>query len=307
MAPSDSSFEVVWFYQGDKTITSTVTCERNQSVAGVLTSVLEVNPSGGSIVGEYYCQIRLGNGSWLDPSQSAMQSLVSEVLINQGADPCGADPLSAMSVDVPCALFAENVANDSIVGMDCSTLPVPTTSLPSATTLNTPPSDVTTTSTPTPPDTESPGKSNGLEVWLYVVIAVAAVFAMIIIVLVILCVGHCRIRKCDNSGSAPRLHVNVSATQSPIASDNFEQQQASRLYDMTTNEAYGTAASTSTTIRNVSHEAARQSLTVNDNFNAYEQQQASRLYDMTTNEAYGTAASTSTILNVSNEYEVIPN
>ena len=193
MAPSDSSYEIVWFYQGDKTITSTVTCEHNESVAGVLTSVLEVNPSGGSIVGEYYCQIRLGNGSWLDPSQSAMQSLVSEVLINQGVDPCGADPLSAMSVDEPCALFAENVANDSIVGMDCSTLPVPTTSLPSATTLNTPPSDVVTT-TPSlggTPDSPNTGKSNGLEVWLYVVVAVAAVFAMIIVILAILCVGLC--------------------------------------------------------------------------------------------------------------------
>ena len=189
--PMDSSYEILWFYQGENTLDSTATCESDQS--GMLTSVLEVNPSSGSFIGEYYCQVRLGNGSWLEPSQSLVQDLTEAVIQVQGIDACTSDPLSDMSDDM-CVGFAESTANNSIA--ICSFAPEPTPSLPSATTLNTPTSDdISTThslaSTPTPPDMETPGKSNGLEVWLYVVVAVAAVFAMIIVVLAILCVGLC--------------------------------------------------------------------------------------------------------------------
>ena len=160
--PMDSSYEILWFYQGENTLDSTATCESDQS--GMLTSVLEVNPSSGSFIGEFYCQIHLGNGSWLEPSQSLMQDLTEAVIQVQGFVACTSDPLSDMSDDI-CVGFAESTANNSIA--ICSFVPEPTPSLPSVTPQNSPPSDeITTTSllasTPTPPDMETSGKSNGI-------------------------------------------------------------------------------------------------------------------------------------------------
>ena len=59
-----------------------------------------------------------------------------------------------------------------------------------------------------PPSSSSPGRSGGgsggttLQVWIYVLVAVAAVFAMIIIILAILCVGLCLRRSQSTMDSA---------------------------------------------------------------------------------------------------------
>lgn len=154
MGPLNSSYDLVWFYEGKNTLESTVACASYPN--GTLTSVLEVNPNpGDSIMGDYYCQIRLGNGSWLDPSPSHSQDLSEALLMNLGLGDCPFDP-SVVPDNNSCVGFAENVANNSIG--TCSFTPEPTPSSPSATTTrNTPSSDdihVTAThsmaSTPTP-------------------------------------------------------------------------------------------------------------------------------------------------------------
>ena len=66
-----------------------------------------------------------------------------------------------------------------------------------------------------PPSSSSPGQSGGgggttLQVWIYVLVAVAAVFAMIIIILAIMCVGLCLRRSQSTMDSANcKLPINL--------------------------------------------------------------------------------------------------
>ena len=129
--------------------------------------------------GLYYCRVQMSN-------MNSMSNSSRQFYVN---------------IDQYLQYAARCDGRNFIYGVEeCAVYPtvedIPTTT-PDTTTSQTQKGDTTTTQhdekqpTQTPPSSSNPRGGGTLEVWIYVLVAVAAVFAMIIIILAIMCVGLC--------------------------------------------------------------------------------------------------------------------
>ena len=208
--PHDPRLGIKWFrdseqLQNGSTFTFTSLSEGNNITSTLTVQDWENNQ------GSYYCQLSIsGSTSQTIPSVS----LDLEQLHNPGSDcqsntffqtepTCASVPMTRLPspsvTPTPMLLITSTTQTLVTSHLSLYTSPLPTPS-PTVTTGDfTPPSSSSDTSRPptsdmvtdNPADTGPSGSTTPLQVWLYVVVAVAAVFAMIIIILVIMCVGLC--------------------------------------------------------------------------------------------------------------------
>jgi len=175
-----------------------VTIQENNNTEDSVVSILTQENLENNL-GSYSCQLSV-DGSTLQTLPSDPFQL-TDTNLNLGGTQC-----PQFKQERKCALNITVLPTSSVATTYTSQLTMtPTTqtlmmSLPSLNTspLHTPspteePSTFQATSSymVTDSSTNTGGGSTTLQVWLYVVVAIAAVFAMIIIILVILCVGLC--------------------------------------------------------------------------------------------------------------------
>ena len=202
--PPRPRLKIVWFRDSMQLQngSSDVTIQENNTTEGSVVSVLtQMNLENNQ--GSYSCQLSV-DGSTLQTRPSDPFQLTDTVLNNVGGMDCPTSP--QFKQERKCALNITVLPTSSVAATYTSQLTMtPTTqtlmmSLPSLNTspLHTPspteePStfQATTSDMVTDGSTNTSGGSTTLQVWLYVVVAIAAVFAMMIIILVILCVGLC--------------------------------------------------------------------------------------------------------------------
>ena len=201
------SAEIHWFFNGARIIESSFTPLQDIMVShesGIVTSTLEFREGAGGVddddySGDYYCHLVINNNYTDNPSRTL--NLQTDLFL-VGAGPCNinADPqyestdrcagTPSIPISTTTTLTPSNPDSTTITPTTediASTTIVSDTSTESVTT-----EDHTTTSATTPTVTGT-GEPQGspLQVWVYVLVAVAAVFGMIIVVLAILCVGLC--------------------------------------------------------------------------------------------------------------------
>ena len=222
--PHDPRLGIRWFRDSDP-LTNTTTFTLTSFFEGSnITSILAMNVDGiqrdlERNTGSYYCQLIIdGNTSQTNRSDSF--ELTREGL-NVAGNPecqlttfsklenkCASVPMTVLPspsvTPTPMLLITSTTQTLMTSHPSLNSSPLPTSS-PTVTTGDVTTGDVTTPSTspdtsrpPTSPTSNivtdsstDPRPATPLQVWLYVVVAVAAVFAMIIIILVILCVGLC--------------------------------------------------------------------------------------------------------------------
>ena len=96
--------------------------------------------------------------------------------------------------DAPPATSSQILPSSSTPLVSTTSPPLPSSSSPPSLTPTTPPTPSDSTPSPTDPSvstTTAATREDATSLWLYVVVAVAAVFFMIIVVLAIVCVGMC--------------------------------------------------------------------------------------------------------------------
>ena len=193
--PDVQDLSIKWFFFNDTEYELTIgtnPVERTGGNGGHLTVTSTLHISGtsqpnASFVSEgfYYCKVHMFDGSVV-LHQSQRFEVFNRDEYLQRASSCSGRTFSAPLES--CAV--------SRLSADVSTT---TSILPDSTATTKTPNEENTTTTdeePTPPssstvDTGSRGSGGTLEVWIYVLVAVAAVFAMIIVILAIMCVGLC--------------------------------------------------------------------------------------------------------------------
>ena len=193
-ASSDPDYEIRWFHNNsDGVIRQLFNEDTDVSITcGSSTGMLRmdcqirIQPQQSSDIGHYYCQIHLSNRSALTPS-SSFHLMDNEFYVNMAEqeDLCDEFDGSVAPETEKCAEIISSPTPSSSLSIVS-----PTTQLSPMTT----PTESTTASGGTTTDdsnTDASEGSSGLQTWLYVVVAVAAVFAMIIIILAIVCVGLC--------------------------------------------------------------------------------------------------------------------
>ena len=193
--PDVQDLSIKWFFFNDTEYDLTIgtnPVERTGGSVGHLTVTSTLHISGTSrpnatVVSEgfYYCRVHMFDASVVLHESQRFKVLHREEYLQQ-ASSCSERTFSAALES--CAV--------SRLSVDESTT---TSILPDSTATTKTPNEENPTTTdeePTPPssstvDTGSRGSGGILEVWIYVLVAVAAVFAMIIIILAIMCVGLC--------------------------------------------------------------------------------------------------------------------
>ena len=207
--------EIQWFYNDEQIMLDSfpvgteITVEVDEENENIRTSTLVFPSSFYDIYrGNYHCQIVV-NGNFTAPSQSL--SLVDEEIYIFFPDQfC----LVAQAVDVskcagratiapPCP-SATTQPDNTGTSTTTSSPPLTSTLSPSPSPTNLP-SSGGTTDTATNPNVGSTNEPTGetLQVWVYVLVTIAAVFGMIIVVLSILCVGLC-LKKNKTEGTYKR-------------------------------------------------------------------------------------------------------
>ena len=194
--------EIQWFYNDEQIMLDSfpagaeITDEVDEGNEDIRTSTLVFpNDFPDTFSGNYHCQIVV-NGNFTAPSQSL--TLVGEdVYIIIPDQRC-----SVQAVDVSKCAGRATIAPPSPstttqpentgISTTASSPPLTSTLSPSPSPTNLP-SSGGTTDTATNPNVGSTNEPTGetLQVWVYVLVAIAAVFGMIIVVLSILCVGLC--------------------------------------------------------------------------------------------------------------------
>ena len=193
--PDVQDLSIKWFFFNDTEYELTIgtnPVERSGGNGGHLTVTSTLYISGtsqpnASFVSEgfYYCKVQMFDASVVLHQSQRFEVFHREEYLQQGTA-CNERTFSAPLES--CAV--------SRLSVDESTT---TSILPDSTATTKTPNEENTTTTdeePTPPssstvDTGSRGSGGTLEVWIYVLVAVAAVFAMIIVILAIMCVGLC--------------------------------------------------------------------------------------------------------------------
>ena len=155
--------------------------------------------------GSYYCRVEVDEQTMLSNSSQPFIALdVESDEYLQSAVPC--DPgrdFSATVRESACAVHSID-KDSATTDPDPFTSPLDiTTSLEEGTSTSS--NDGGQPTNPPPPSSPGGGSGGGgspLQVWIYVLVAVAAVFAMIIIILAIMCVGLCLRRSQSTMDSA---------------------------------------------------------------------------------------------------------
>ncbi len=218
----DSDVSINWYHNGTTPLTGvTDSTEDLISEMKTLRSVLTVNnPAPATDSGDYYCQAAVDMSN-LQPSDTFTLTDDENELFNlMNLRNCEDDP----NTDI---FFVSSTK--------CADVVFPTVSVTTPTTLPPQPSQTTLPTTTTPSllttsqsvreetSTNSPGsteegvifttQNNGsteaavpetLQVWIYVLVGVAAVFGIIIVILAIMCVGLC-IRRSKTQDSSLSL------------------------------------------------------------------------------------------------------
>ena len=170
------------------------------------------------VPGSYYCRVEVDDQTML--SNSSQPFIVNEEgEYFQFGKSCTGTSFNPVT-EIACAVHS--IAEHSTTNPDSSISDLDTTSLPEE--------GISTTSSnggqPTdPPSPSSPGGGSGgggspLQVWIYVLVAVAAVFAMIIIILAIMCVGLCLRRSQSTMDSANCKLISRSLVHNIIMATN---------------------------------------------------------------------------------------
>lgn len=157
--------------------------------------------------GAYYCRVEVDEQKMLSNDSRPFLALDPEVYLQEAANcndkmfsasesACAVRTISEERVATNPDSFTSHLDITSSVEIDTSTI----------SNDGHQPTD--------PPSSSSPGRSGGggttLQVWIYVLVAVAAVFAMIIIILAIMCVGLCLRRSQSTMDSANcKLPINL--------------------------------------------------------------------------------------------------
>ena len=140
-------------------------------------------------VGSYYCRVQVN-----DPTMKAnsSHSFVAESrdMYLQYATRCSDAEISFSTKESTCAVHSIGT-NPTTVNPISSTVDPDSTSSVQEDTSSTLGAGNESTEPSQPPPDRSSGGGTTLQVWIYVLVAVAAVFAMIIIILAIMCVGLC--------------------------------------------------------------------------------------------------------------------
>lgn len=152
------------------------------------------------VQGSYYCRVEVNEQTMLSNSSQSFSALAREEYF-QTADICVDGGFTVR--ENSCAVHS--IGEDSATtNPDSFTSPLDFTSSPEEG-ISTKSSDGGQPTNPPPsssPDGGSGGGGSPLQVWIYVLVAVAAVFAMIIIILAIMCVGLCLRRSQSTMDSA---------------------------------------------------------------------------------------------------------
>ncbi len=147
--------------------------------------------------GSYYCRVEVDEQTMLSNSSQPFIVLEEDAYL-QAAVPCtdmSFNPITESACAVHKITEESTTANSDPV----------TSHFDATSSLEEDGASTTSTDTTTPPSSSDPGRSGGgspLQVWIYVLVAVAAVFAMIIIILAIMCVGLCLRRSQSTMDSA---------------------------------------------------------------------------------------------------------
>ena len=180
--------EILWFHN-DQQITDSfpamielspieTTGERSSITS---TIVFDGDTFNDTYQGRYYCQIAVDGDNSIAPSNTLVLVEDSEFLSS-----CMRDQ-EYFSAEVVC-VGTESPATTTTVVEETSLPPDTTDTTTAMTTATSATSPLVST---TLGSTALPDNSPPLQVWVYVLVAIAAVFGMIIVVLAILCVGLC--------------------------------------------------------------------------------------------------------------------
>ena len=198
-----NSLNIRWFFFNNRTNheseltngTNETRREGGNAVPVVISSTLAISRSSeGNVanlaVGSYYCRVQVNDPTMHANSSQQFMALTENHYLQIAS---GCDRTSFVAERNVCAVH------------NTGTNRVTTNPNPSTVDSNTVDSDLTLEGTTseatlgedkqlTDPAQPSPDRNGGgttLQVWIYVLVAVAAVFAMIIIILAIMCVGLC--------------------------------------------------------------------------------------------------------------------
>ena len=245
-APLGLTISINWFRNNSNQIDTGINSSMESGNTGVNTfqSVLSItNPNPETQSGDYFCQGAV-DGMHLSPSDPFLLSDDTRLYINYA--PC--DGLTMISMDqfkmeTKCAdVTPTEIPTTVFVSTQPSTTPPPpiTTPHPPVTTLPVTPSQTTTsfstsqdvilsttnqtapivTQQPTtnniPSTTEPQAVPGDLQVWIYVLVGVAAVFGMIIVILTIMCVGLCLRRNKNTDSETLKRELKILCRNSGV-------------------------------------------------------------------------------------------
>ena len=195
--PDMRDLSIKWFFFNDTEYELTIGTNPVERTGGnevhdlTVTSTLHISGTSqpnATFVSEgfYYCKVHLFDASVVLHQSQIFEVFHREEYLQQSVS-CSERTFSARLESCAVSrLSVEESTTTSII-------------LPDSTATTKTPNEENPTTTdeePTPPssstvDTGSRGSGGTLEVWIYVLVAVAAVFAMIIVILAIMCVGLC--------------------------------------------------------------------------------------------------------------------
>jgi hypothetical protein len=187
-----------------------------RSTLGISAFPSQVNVAS-LVQGSYYCRVEVDEHTMRTNSSQPFTAQEEDAYF-QVAAPCSTEMSFTLVTESACAVHKIAEEPPSTTGnSDSVTSHFDTTSSLEGG------ASTTFTDTTSPPPSDNPGRSGGgspLQVWIYVLVAVAAVFAMIIIILAIMCVGLCLRRSQSTMDSAncklstSLLHKNYGETNS---------------------------------------------------------------------------------------------
>ena len=189
-----SNLNIRWFFNNGTDHELTIGTNETRREGGngasvVISSTLAISGMSQENVaslapGEYYCRVQVNDQTMRSNSSQQFTALQQDSYIQYGTS---CSKRTFIAEESACAVH--NIGEDTEV-----TSPNPLTTDPGVTSSMQ--EDTTSPSSDGNQSTEPSSGQNGgggatLQVWIYVLVAVAAVFAMIIIILAIMCVGLC--------------------------------------------------------------------------------------------------------------------